>query len=255
MKVGVVTPCYNQADLLPEALESVAWQTVRPHVVVIVDDCSPDAEDIQRVYTQFAESGFGENSCVVSHPVNRGPSAARNTGMDICTWVGCDAILPLDADDIIEPEMIEEGLKVLQEVDIAYPSVRFFGKWRGKTLYPLRDPEELAQIILSRNEMVSCSLFKAEVWLKVKERNGTGYDPELHKPEHYGWEDWLFWIEAHLLGFRARAIGKTLFNYRTREDSNVGVANQCRGTWPYFREKIQRLYGVELGPHPVFNPS
>lgn len=248
MEVGVVIPVYNQADLLGEALESVAWQTVRPHAVVIVDDCSDPAD----VEAPLGLLGIPKVS-LVRHYENLGPSAARNTGIALLIDKGCDAILPLDADDIIEPEMIEMGLEVLKEVDIAYPSVRFFGKWRGKTLYPLRDPEELAQIILTRNEMVSCSLLKAEVWLKVRERNGTGYDPELHKPEHYGWEDWLFWIEAHLLGFRARAIGKALFNYRTREDSNVGIANRCAaGTWAYFREKIQRLYGVELGPHPVF---
>lgn len=250
MEVGVVIPCYNQARLLAEALESVAWQTVLPHRVIVVDDCSPDSPDIRKVAALAQNTGLS----VVKHPENYGLSASRNTGMELCVEAGCDALLPLDSDDLIEPEMIELGLQTLKEADMAYPDVSYFGKFRGSTTFPHRDPEELAQIILKRNEMVCCTLFRKEVWLKVREKNGTGYDPELHKEEYGGWEDWLFWMEAHLLGFRAKAIHRTLFRYRTKDDSMISRANKNGANiWGYFTEKIERLYGVKLGPRPMFS--
>ena len=245
-EVGVVIPCFNQARFLGEALESVAWQTVQPLFVIVVDDCSPGEEEFVDI-TSAVVNCPGETPYLIRHSENKGPSAARNTGIKFLIDRGCDIILPLDADDLLEPEMIEAGLEVLEEVDIAYPDVIYFGKYRGVSRHPRRDPEELARIILQRNEMVSCSLFRAEVWQAVKERNGTGYDPELHKEEHYGWEDWLFWIEAHLLGFRALAIGRGLFRYRIQENMNVDKANRnAPQVWAYFQEKIEGLYGVEL---------
>jgi len=242
-RVGVVIPCYNHGVYLREALESVIWQTEEVSWTVVVDDASetPVLEAVPGIRL------IGNIGCI-RNDLNLGPSISRNTGVQFLIDRGCDTILPLDADDQLEPGMIEFGLKTLDiGVDMAYPSVEYFGQKRGKFKCPIRPPDEVAKKIMSTNEMVVSTLYKAEIWQAVKERNGTGYDPELHKPEHYGWEDWLFWIEAHLLGFRARAIGGSLLRVRISPDSGVWKANKnADNVWAYFRKKIKRLYNVQL---------
>lgn len=240
-KVGVVIPCYNQSQYLGEALESVAWQTHRPFSVVAVDDASEEGWPIVRAC-------LPHRPFILSHDENRGPSAARNSGIQFLIDRGCDTILPLDADDLLEPEMIEAGLEVLEQgFDMAYPDYEYFGKYRGRVRNPPRTSSQLARVILRKNEMVNTTLYRAEVWQAIKEHNGTGYDPMLHKREHYGWEDWLFWIEAHLLGFKARGIQRTLLRYRTHEESGVDKANEnAPNVWAYFQRRVKKLYGVKL---------
>ena len=41
-RMSIVIPHYNHADLLPEALDAIARQTMSPFEVVVVDDGSTD---------------------------------------------------------------------------------------------------------------------------------------------------------------------------------------------------------------------
>tara|TARA_Y100000310_G_scaffold328928_1_gene397895 strand:+ start:8549 stop:9292 length:744 start_codon:yes stop_codon:yes gene_type:complete len=242
-KVGVVIPCYNHGEFLAEALESVTWQTVPVAHTVIVDDGSDKSGDAQAIYSGFRGQIPLNLVCL---PYNRGPSHARNVGVEGLIELGCDYILPLDADDVLEAECVETALKTIEGVDIAYPSYVYFGEKRGHVQWAPKPPEEVAEYILSSPMIVNTSLYRKEVWEAVRERNGTGYDPELHREKHYGWEDWLFWIEASLLGFKARAITDWVFRYRVGS-GNVDKANQNQdAVWGYFQEKVARLYGVTL---------
>src|SRR5260370_38166330 len=75
-KVSIVILCYNRGGMLREALASV--EQVRNETlleVIIVDDGSSDAE-MTRILAEATEAGY----CVVAQP-NRGPAAARNTGI------------------------------------------------------------------------------------------------------------------------------------------------------------------------------
>jgi glycosyltransferase involved in cell wall biosynthesis len=88
LPIAVVIPAYNRAHLLDEALDSVFGQSPnRPAEIIIVDDNSDD---------ETAAVARARGVTVVGHDVNRGPAAARNTGMKATTqpWVAF-----LDADD------------------------------------------------------------------------------------------------------------------------------------------------------------
>jgi glycosyltransferase involved in cell wall biosynthesis len=92
LPVSVVIPAFNRAELLGEAITSVAAQTPhRPAEVIVVDDCSTDG-------TGAVAEALGAR--VIRHPHNRGAAAARNTGFDAATqpWVA-----PLDSDDVWLP--------------------------------------------------------------------------------------------------------------------------------------------------------
>lgn len=88
LPVTVVIPAYNRADLLPRALRSIATQVrFRPSEVIVVDDASDD---------DTAAVARAAGVRVLHHRVNRGPSAARNTGFAAAQtpW-----LMQLDSDD------------------------------------------------------------------------------------------------------------------------------------------------------------
>jgi mycofactocin system glycosyltransferase len=71
-QVEVVVPAYDRAQLLVACLDSLAGLRV-----IVVDDASP-TDDVARVARQ-------RGARVIRHQLNRGPAAARNTGLDAAT--------------------------------------------------------------------------------------------------------------------------------------------------------------------------
>ncbi len=115
--VGVVVPAYNAADWLGEALESVSSQTVAAVDIVVVDDGSTDA-------TAAVAAGFGPPVRCVSQP-NAGIGAARNRGIEA---VGGDAVLMLDADDLMTPSSLAARAAVLA----ARPDIELVFGWERR---------------------------------------------------------------------------------------------------------------------------
>ena len=100
--VSIIIPCYNQADYLPETLESIIQQTYPDWEAIIVNDGSPDnTEEIALQYTQ-KDSRFKYYK-----KENGGLSSARNYGIHRANG---KYIIPLDSDDLIAPTFIEEGI-------------------------------------------------------------------------------------------------------------------------------------------------
>lgn len=100
--INVILPVYEQPDLLREALQSVAAQTVDDVEVIVVDDASE--ADIASVVTEF-----GEFARLVRHDQNRGAAAARNTGIEFSTG---EFVAFLDADDVWKPTKLEKQREV-----------------------------------------------------------------------------------------------------------------------------------------------
>jgi mycofactocin system glycosyltransferase len=70
--VDIVVPVYQRPDLLDACLASLRARTPQVRIIV-VDDASPDEAvgDVARAH----------GATLIRHPVNRGPAAARNTGL------------------------------------------------------------------------------------------------------------------------------------------------------------------------------
>ena len=100
--VSAVIPCFNQAPLLAEAIESVISQSYRPVETIVVDDGSTDD-------TAEVASSYGVR-CIRQE--NRGVAEARNTGLRASTG---DILLFLDADDVLAQNMVEVGLTCLSK--------------------------------------------------------------------------------------------------------------------------------------------
>ena len=100
--VSIIVPCYKQAEYLAETLDSVSAQTYYNWECVIVNDGSPDkTEDVVKKYIAV------DDRYKYFWKENEGVAKARNYG--IMNSIG-EYILPLDADDLIEPTYVEKAV-------------------------------------------------------------------------------------------------------------------------------------------------
>ena len=74
---SIVLPAYGVEVYLPDALDDLVAQTFTNWEAIVVDDCSPDGSRQIAEHYALKDSRFR----VVSHEVNQGLSAARNTGL------------------------------------------------------------------------------------------------------------------------------------------------------------------------------
>jgi glycosyltransferase involved in cell wall biosynthesis len=206
--VSVVIPCYGQADYLADAVTSVVGQTFTDWEIVIVDDGSPD--DVARVASDLIAAHPQHRIRLLRQP-NAGVAAARNAAIE--TSKG-RYILPLDADDEVDPTMLAKTTSLLEgdrRIAIAYTDVQQFGEGGELIQAAEYDPARLPEA----NQLSYCSLYRREVW----EATG-GYSPNMT----WGHEDWDFWVGAAECGYRARRIPEPLLRYRIRPGTRYADA-------------------------------
>ena len=103
-RMSIVIPHYNHADLLPEALDAIARQSMSPFEVVVVDDGSTDGSAV--LLASLAAKYPWLQIC--RHPENRGVNAACKTGLD---FVSGDFVLFSAADDCLSTTMVERRIR------------------------------------------------------------------------------------------------------------------------------------------------
>lgn len=100
--VTIVIPCYQQGHLLSRALRSVQSQTYDAIEVIVVDDGSEPAINIEQEEYSFPLALLRQK--------NQGLSAARNTGLKLAKG---NYIKFLDADDELLPECIASQVAMM----------------------------------------------------------------------------------------------------------------------------------------------
>jgi len=98
--ITVLICAYNRHELLSSVLGSVARQTLQPVEILIVDDGSMPALKV----------GSQKNVRIIRHANNKGPAAARNTGIKAART---PYIALLDTDDLWRPEKLARQYEVL----------------------------------------------------------------------------------------------------------------------------------------------
>lgn len=211
--VSVVIPCYNAGDTLLETVESALASNYERLEVIVVDDGSTD--DVTRVVLGSLPGSVRR----VAQP-NSGLSAARNAGVRIASGT---FILPLDADDLIDPDYVPEAVDAMSAdstVGIVYSRATRFGEVEGDWALPDFDVDRM----LVENCIFSCAMFRRDDWAAA-----GGYDETMRR----GREDHDFWLRIISLGRRVRRLDGRYFHYRIRSSSmNHG----------YTREEYVQIY-------------
>lgn len=212
--VSIIIPCYRQAQYLPEAIESALAQTKHLKEVVVVNDGSDDN-------TSEVASKYPVKLIVRE---NGGLPAARNTGVANATG---QYILPLDADDWIDPKYLEKTVGLGDFVGVG---TQEFGL-SDLTYHPLPNPT--LQDFMEFNRVTCCSLYKRSVWEKV-----GGYDEDMR----LGYEDYDFNLRVAASGMKIVTIPDLLFHYRVKENSMVTEARSYhKELMKYMLDKLSAI--------------
>jgi glycosyltransferase involved in cell wall biosynthesis len=227
--VSVIVPCYNQGQYLDEAVGSIFAQTYQSFEIIVINDGSTDAETVKLL------KHYQKPNVKVIHTDNRGPSAARNTGIQQA--IG-HYILPLDADDRIQPTYLEKAVNLLDshpDVGIVYSQAEFFGTKTGLCNLPTYSFPE----ILLGNMIFNSSFYRKADWQKI-----GGYRENMT----YGWEDYDFWLSIVELGRATMQIPEPLYLYRQVPNSRSDRLTRDRQIISYAQifHNHPRLYSEHI---------
>lgn len=231
--VSVIIPSFNQGEYLSESLQSVFLQTYKNYEIIIIDDASDDGFS-----SDIALTLANENVRLIVNTENLGVCASRNKA--ISESIG-KYILPLDADDKIEPTYIEKAVEIIESglADVVYCKARTFGaKNKVWNLAPFSFYR-----MLYGNIVFNCALYRKSDWAVV-----GGYS-ELFRT---GYEDWDFWLSFLRLKKTFYRIDESLFYYRqqmtSRNSSAINKHDQLAKVIFEKHRDLYALFGIESPP-------
>jgi glycosyltransferase involved in cell wall biosynthesis len=219
-KVSIIVPCYNQAHWLPEAVASVQAQTFTNWECIMVNDGSTDHTDA--VATRIAAS---DNRFRYLYQENKGLGGARNTGI---RHTDSPFILPLDADDKIAPDYLENAMLAFAAPDapqLVYGKAEYFDGASGP--WPL--PEYRFGLLFTQNPIYCSAFYRRADWERV-----GGYSEDLRP----GLEDWDFWLKMLEPDSRVQCLPATCFYYRRTPGSMINKLTADPKAYDAFWEKM-----------------
>jgi len=200
--VSVIIPCFNSGKFITKAVESALGQTCNELEVIIIDDGSTDKQTIEVI-----NNSKWERTRILRQE-HKGPATARNTGIRVAKG---EFVLPLDADDYIDPTYVEKalaGMRAHPEVGIVYCKTMRFGIENGPWELP---PYSLDRMVID-NIIICTALYRKSDWEKV-----DGYTETMR----HGVEDYDFWIKLLSKDIGVYRIDEYLFHYRVHKSSRT----------------------------------
>jgi len=194
--ISVIIPCYNPPlSVFRKTLISLKNSTLKDFYLIIVDDGSTN-----RLFLDILPESF-PNAKIIKHELNRGLSAARNTGVANCET---PLFLQIDADDLIAPTFLEKARDAL----ILHPKWGFCNAWSkgiGAKNYLWSKGFECGSEFFWDNQVPATAVIRREA-----DRAIGGHDESIHN----GNEDWDYWLRMAANGIWGGTLSECLIFYR-----------------------------------------
>lgn len=235
VKISVVVTSYGKPRFLRDVFVSLRNQTLRPYEVICVDDGSPApfAEEAKKMAAQY-----GVRAVMLGE--NRGPSGARNVGIECSTG---EWIQVVDGDDYLTPRSLEcraigirkarwiagQMVKVPQWCGVGFH--RRFGRFLRNEV--VKQPHEFPQEEMHRVRWHHNAILYHR---SMFEQYGM-YDERLRVAE----DKELRWRFLHFSGEVPDVVSETVYVYRQGRRFRLTQSSYMRkqaGDWlKYAKEK------------------
>jgi glycosyltransferase involved in cell wall biosynthesis len=241
--VTIITPYYNTREIFNETATSVFRQSFQQWEWIIVNDGSQDSQAL-KILDDYRHSD--KRIRVLDHPKNLGPGAARNTA---CHIAQSDYLVPLDSDDLLEPDALEKWLWFLVSHH-EYSFVNSYSVGFDEQEYLWSIGFENGTEFLQENRTILTSMIRKSVYEVV-----GGIDENIRA----GLEDWDFWLKCAAQSYWGYTIPEYLCWYRRRKSHRDRWADwdQTDQYRQYFKEKYPKLYekGMPVIAQPPHLPN
>ena len=218
--VSIITPAFNAARFVSDAIRSVHAQDYQSWEMLIVDDCSPDA-----TADRIAEWTQRDSRVrLIRQKQNGGPAAARNAALAASTG---RYVAFLDSDDAWLPKKLSRQIGFIRSTGAAlsftsYRRISADGTRTGRLISP---PKSLTYSQLLCNTAIATSS-------AVVDCSITG--PLQMRKVYY--DDFVLWLEVLRQGHVAFGLSEDLMRYRVVANSvSRNKINSAKEVWNTYR--------------------
>ena len=211
-KISVIIPTADRPGSLPYALESLRAQNAKDIQVVVVNDGGADVTEVLAPFR--ADLGVE----LVSYATNRGPSAARNAGLDAADG---DFVMFLDDDDVILPGHFDAVLTAINEdrADVVYTTMKVSTTRREPTAEGYRDALPAFDYDFDHEFLLTANYIPpAGLTMRRTGPGGMRFDEDIRLAE-----DWDLWLRMVADGhrFHHAPVASVVYHRLPRHDHKV----------------------------------
>jgi glycosyltransferase involved in cell wall biosynthesis len=231
--ISVVITCYQEGELLREAVNSALSQS--PQEIIIVNDASPD-ELTNNICRELASCSI---ITVIWQPHNGGPSIARNNGFDKAQG---DILVPLDADDLLPDNALENLLSAFsQDPNIGFVCGSYLRQDKSnQSARKIVPPDITLRAMLSAKrfslgsqwQLLGTTPIRKTVWQQV-----GGYDSNFGAQDLHDVE---FWIRVIASGCYYATINEPIYEWRKYLGTNSRQVTPL--SWAQIAQKYFDIY-------------
>lgn len=211
--ISVIIPCYNQAQYLSEALQSVLSQTYKSWECIIIDDGSTDTSNDVAIKWCTIDERFR-----YVFQTNGGLSNARNKGLQLANG---KYIQFLDADDLLKQNKFELQLEDLVTAQVSISDYFSFVDGNVQEIAKHRYLSPFVSEVNFKKDIILDWEFRKSIPCHsvlfekaLVDENKISFDETL--PNH---EDWVFWSQLFYVSENITNNKNVLALYRIREHS------------------------------------
>ena len=241
--VSIIIPAYKVAPFIGETLDSVFAQTFTDYEVIVVNDGSPDAEDLERVLEPYIDR------ITYIKQENGGASAARNAGLGAARG---ELAAFLDADDLWLPNYLEEQIKFIREHDcglVCADAAVFSDSANDEKTYMealMADAPQTGKVTFLGLLSAAQSLITSG----VVARRDTILEVGLFDEALRNAQDFDLWLRLARRGTRLAYQRRVLLRYRSRDNSLSGDEVNVHRRELRVLEKVEREYDLTPAEYP-----
>lgn len=209
VKVSIIVPVFNARDFIIPCVESLISQTIDDIEILLVDDHGTD-DSIAAVRNYLEANPVRKPFLFLETPVNSGPGAARNLGIEAATG---EYVAFVDSDDWIEREFCESIYKAAsrKDADIAFCHLLQDNVREGRSV-ELRNPGISSGVFSQRDHKVFLSRFVSYFTTFLYRREFL-ISNDLYFPQTSSSEDSCFLASCILAAQRIASVDKPLYHY------------------------------------------
>lgn len=242
--ISAIIPVYNVEKYLERCLKAVLAQTYSNLEILLIDDGSTDGSG------GICDEVSGKDARIqVWHTENRGPSAARNLGLDhaqgrYVLFVDSDDILAVDHVSFLYERLLESGADIAI-CDYVTTECDVFKETAGTEQRVWTGKEALKNLLYQKYYTTGpvCKLFDRNVWEGVRFPLGTLYEDTLAIAMVIGKARRVVYSDALKYGYFQR-MGSTMRSmYREETWQYVEITKQLM---EYVADTYPELYSAAV---------